>query len=274
MKQKFFTMIIIIILITLVLPGAGLASSETETIAILHTNNEKGTSENLDTIASYRDQLKAKYDSVFLLSAGGALLSPKMVKAMNQAGYDVLNIGTTEFASGQGRLQQNLEQAEFSFLSANTDATGSYLHQPEPYLCLETARGHIIAVLGLVEVTEFGIPPVDPGLLGSLRFTRPFQAAATYSYLANVADIYIGLTYLGHGDDRNLARVREEFDLIIGGQSKTVIKNPPLINNVLITQAGSELNYLGQIIIELDNRGQIISREAGLIEIEGLTKNK
>ncbi|MFN2362928.1 MAG: hypothetical protein ABR596_01430 [Halarsenatibacteraceae bacterium] len=274
MKQKLFIMIIAIILVILAVPAQALASSETETLAILHTNNENGASENLEIIASYRDQLKAKYDNVFLLSAGGALADPEMVQAMNQAGYDALNIGTTELASGQERLQQNLEQAEFPFLSANIDSAGSYLQQPEPYLFLETASGRTIAVLGLIEITEFGIPPVDPGLLGRLKFTRPFQAAASYSYLAEVADIYIGLCYLGHAADRNLARARGEFDLIIGGQSKTVIKTPPLINNVLITQAGSDLNYLGQIIIELDKRGQIISREAGLIEIEGLTKNK
>lgn len=274
MKEKLFIMIIVIILVTLAVPGQALAGSESESIAILHTNNENGASENLDSIASYRDQLKAKYDRVFLLSAGGALADPGMVQAMNQAGYDLLNIGTTELASGQEQLQQNLEQAEFPFLSANIDSTGSYLQQPEPYLFLETASGHTIAVIGLIEVTKSGKPPVDPGLLGRLKFTRPFQVAANYSYLAEVADIYIGLTYLGHATDRNLARARGEFDLIIGSQSRTVIKNPPLINNVLITQAGSGLNYLGKIIIKLDKKGQIISRQAGLIEIEGLTKNK
>ncbi|MFW5994092.1 MAG: hypothetical protein ACOCQF_02995 [Halanaerobiaceae bacterium] len=274
MKQKFFSAIIFIILAILAVSGQTLADAEPETIVILHTNDENGVSNNLEEIASYRDELKDKYGTVLLLSAGGALADPDMVQAMNQAGYDAINIGTPELAAGQEQLQQMLEQADFPMLSANIDSSGSYLQQPEPYLLLDTARGHLIAITGLIEVNEFGIPPVDPGLLGSLKFTRPFQAAARYKYLAEIADLYIGLTYLGHASDRNLAGARNEFDLIIGGQSKTIIKKPPLINQALITQAGSETDYLGKIIIELDGKGQIVSREASLIEIERLTKDK
>lgn len=274
MKIKLLVKIIIIILVILALPGQILAEEEPETIVILHTNDEAGATENLESIASYRDELKAKYDSVLLVSAGGALSEPDMVQAMNQTGYDALNIGSTELAPGQEILQQNLSQAEFPFLSANIDTAGSYLQQPEPYIFINTEKGHTIFILGLIKITEAGIPPVDPGLLGSLKFIRPFQSAFNYSYLAELADIYIGLTYLGHGSDRNLAGARGEFDIIIGGQSKTVIKNSPLINNVLITQAGSDLDYLGKIVIELDKNGQIVSREANLIEIERLNKNK
>lgn len=260
---------IIIILIVLIIPGyPGNVQARPETIAILHTNDEGGARENLDAIARYKNELKDKYDSVFLISAGGALTDPDMIQAMNQTGYDALNIGAAELAVGQERLQQNRDQADFPFLSANIDSSGSYLQQPEPYIFLDTEKGHLIAVLGLIKVTEDGIPPVDPGILGRLRFTRPVQAASSYSYLDDITNIYIGLTYFGHANDRNLAEAREEFDIIIGGYSKTVIKNPPLINNVLITQAGSDTDYLGKIIIELDNEGQIISRDASLIDIK------
>ncbi len=274
MKLNLLTIIIVALLITLAIPGQTLAGSESETIVILHTNDEEGARENLDAIASYKDELKSEYGTVFLISAGGVLTDSNMVQAMNQTGYDALNIGTAELTAGQEELQQNRDQADFPFLSANIDSTGSYLQQPEPYIFLDTEKGHLIAVLGLIKVTEEGIPPVDPGILGRLRFTRPFQAAANYSYLAEIADIYIGLTYLGHSTDRNLAVSRGEFDLIIGGQSKTVIKNSLLINDVLISQAGSETDYLGKIIIELDNNGQIISREASLLDIETLSENK
>jgi len=266
---------IIIILIALMIPGyTGHAQARSETIAILHTNDEGGVRKNLDIIASYKNELKDKYDTVFLLSSGGALSGSNMIQSMNQTGYDALNIGVVELAAGQEALQRNIDEASFPVLSANLDATGSYLQQPEPNILLDTEGGHIIAILGLIGLTEEGIPPVDTGLLGRLGFTSPFQAAANYSYLAEIADIYIGLTYLGHGTDRNLARFRDEFDFIIGGQSKTVIKNPPVINNVLITQAGSETDYLGKIIIELDSNGQISSREASLIEITSIGENK
>jgi len=266
---------IIIILIALIIPGySGHAQVRSETIAILHTNDEGGVRENLDIIASYKNELKDKYDSVFLLSSGGALSGSNMIQSMNQTGYDALNIGVAELAAGQEALQKNIGEARFPVLSASLDATGSYLHQPEPYILLDTAEGHIIAILGLIGLTEEGIPPVDTGLLGRLDFTSPVQAAANYSYLAEIADIYIGLTYLGHGTDRDLARVRDEFDFIIGGQSKTVIKSPPVINNALITQAGSETDYLGKIIIEIDSNGQLSSREASLIDIKGISENK
>ena len=265
------------------------AAEVEEEVVFLHTNDEHGVIENFDRIAWYRQQAEEEYDTVFLVSGGDAfsgnpvvdeyviddenLRGKPMVGLMNLAGYNAMVIGNHEFDYGQDILQDRMEQAEFPMVLANFDAEDApYLEQPEPYAILETDKGFPVAFLGLVQVTEAGIPSTHPGNLDGIEFFDPVDTALEYEFLRDEASIFVGLTHMGHSWDRDLAEAMGSLDLIIGGHSHSVVENPPLVNDVLVAQAGADTNYLGKIVVELGSDGQVLSRRGELIAIDDIAE--
>ena len=66
--------------------------------------------------------------------------------------------------------------------------------------------------------------------------------------------MFIGLTHIGFVGDSLLAIAMPELDVIIGGHSHTLIEGPLRINNVLVSQTGSNLKYAG--VTYLDFKGK------------------
>ncbi len=267
--------------------GAVLAEEVAEEVLILHTNDEHGVIENFDRIAWYNQQMQEEYDNVFLVSAGDIfsgnpvvdeyvidgenLRGKPIVGLMNEAGYDALVLGNHEFDYGQEVLQDRIDQAEFPAILANFDTEDtSTLEQPEPYIFLETDEGNEIAVLGLVEIGDDGIPATHPGNLDGIEFFHPVETALEYDFLADESDVFLGLTHMGHGWEQDLAAEMPELDLVIGGHSHTVVESPPMIEGALVAQAGADTEYLGKIEVELAEDGDIISREGSLIDIDDI----
>ena len=64
-----------------------------------------------------------------------------------------------------------------------------------------------------------------------------------------------------------------EFDVIIGGDSHTLLQEGEMVNSVLVTQAGGNEKalsleypkYLGEIILTLEN-GRIVNKEAHVFQ--------
>ncbi len=258
-------------------------AADTETIVILHTNDEHATIENFGRIAWQRAQLQEEYDHVFLVSAGDIfsgnpvvdqyivhgedLRGEPIVDLMGMAGYDVVVIGNHEFDYGQEILQQGIDQARFPFILANVYAEAAHLKQPPAYVTLETEAGTVVTFLGLTEVTPAGIPSTHPGKLEGLEFLDPITTASQYLYLRETADLFVALTHLGYEWDQELAATMGELDIIIGGHSHTTITSPQLHNGVLVAQAGENAEYLGKIIVEITAQGDIVSMEGFLIPV-------
>ena len=82
-------------------------------------------------------------------------------------------------------------------------------------------------------------------------------------------DYTILLSHLGLESDKEIARDVAEIDIIIGGHSHTVIKNPIIENGVIIVQAGCFGEYLGILDLKLDVKSNSISSYQGnIIELE------
>jgi len=286
-KLGITSMFLAALLVLTLAPGTVVAEDVAEEIIFLHTNDEHGVIENFDRIAWYNQQLQEEYENVFLVSGGDIfsgnpvvdeyvieeenLRGKPIVGLMNMAGYDALVLGNHEFDYGQEVLQDRIDQAEFPAILANFDTSETdILAQPEPYIFLETEQGNSIAVLGLVEVGADGIPATHPGNLDGIEFFDPVETALEYDYLADESSVFLGLTHMGHSWDQDLAEEMPELDLIIGGHSHSVVEDPPIVNDVLVAQAGADTNYLGKIEVGLDDEGNIVSREGRLIDIEDI----
>ncbi len=60
-------------------------------------------------------------------------------------------------------------------------------------------------------------------------------------------DCLIALTHIGYSQDKKLAEATEDFDLILGGHSHTVLEQAMIIGKTAICQSGSHGRFAGMI---------------------------
>jgi 2',3'-cyclic-nucleotide 2'-phosphodiesterase (5'-nucleotidase family) len=257
------------------------AGKPTEVI-ILHVNDMHAKIDNLPKLAYLADSLRKIHLFVFLVSAGDNftgnpvvdMIADKgypMIDLMNRCGFNVSAIGNHEFDLGQEKLNKRFEQAEFPFICSNFDAVGTLLKQPKPYLVLEAGKKTHIAVLGIIELNDKGIPDTHPSKVEGIKFYNGIAKAREYKWLKKKYGILIGLTHLGVETDVKLADSMPEFDEIIGGHSHTLLEKPLMENGVMIVQAGSNLKYIGKTTLLIEN-GRVTGRSDEVIPISALHK--
>src|SRR6056297_4097903 len=261
-------------------------------VVILHTNDEHGSIENFSKIAALKKQFEnnSEYDDVILVSAGDPssgnpvvdeyvidgenLRGKPMFDLMNETGYQALTLGNHEFDYGQERLKANMELANFPMILANleVDTNEADMPQPEPYTMIETANGIKISMLGLIQVQESGYPSTLPKNLYGLKFLNPMDTLKEYTHLKDESDAFVVLSHVGHNWDQEAAEEVDGIDAIIGGHSHTVVQNPPIVNNTLVTQAGGDLEYLGKVTLTFDENKNLVDKTGELIKLENVEK--
>ena len=251
-------------------------------VIILHVNDMHAKIDNLPKLAWFADSLRKTHPYVFLLSAGDNftgnpvvdMISDKgypMIDLMNRCGFTASAIGNHEFDLGQENLNKRFKQAAFPFICCNIKVSGKILEQPKPYIVLDAGEKIRIAVLGIIELNDKGIPDTHPSKVSGIKFYNGIETARKYTKLKKKYGILVGLTHLGIETDVKLADTFPEFDLIIGGHSHTLVEKPMMRNGVMIVQAGSNLKYIGKITLEIEN-GHVTSRNDEVIPITALSK--
>ncbi|MDZ7672479.1 MAG: 5'-nucleotidase C-terminal domain-containing protein [Halanaerobiales bacterium] len=263
-------------------------NAQNSKIVILHTNDEHGSINNFAKIASLKQQYEnnPEYDDVLLVSAGDAfsgnpvvdeyvidgenLRGKPLVDLMNEAGYDVSTLGNHEFDYGQERLQANMDFAKYPMILANieVDPNEADLDQPEPYTFIETDNGLKLAFLGVIQVQESGYPSTLPTNLYGLKYLDPLETVKNYMYLQDESDAFILLSHVGHNWNQELAKQVSGIDAIIGAHSHTVVEKAIKVQDTLIAQAGSDLKYLGKIVLTFDENNNVVDSSGELINLE------
>ncbi|MCF8008563.1 MAG: 5'-nucleotidase C-terminal domain-containing protein [Halanaerobiales bacterium] len=289
--KNYLSLILILILIVsgIMILNTDMVKAENNTqIVILHTNDEHGSIDNFAKIAALKKQYQKEYDDVILLSGGDIfsgnpvvdeyviegenLRGKPMIDLMNEAGYQVSVLGNHEFDYGQARLKANMEFAEFPMVLANleVDPSEADINQPDPYTSIESANGINLNFLGVIEVQDSGYPSTMPVNLYGLKFLDPTKTVKKFSYLKDEGDAFIVLGHVGHNWSQKIAKDVDNIDLVIGGHSHTVVEKPTKINNALITQSGSDQQYLGKIVLTFNENNKLINSSGELIELENV----
>ncbi len=86
-----------------------------------------------------------------------------------------------------------------------------------------------------------------------LSFPDVFETAAEYAPLAEQVDCMVALTHIGFDRDVELAERVPIFDLVIGGDSHTLLDTLVSVGKTVITQAESRLRYATVTTIRSDN---------------------
>lgn len=263
-------------------------------LTILHTNDhhgrfwqnsdgEYGMAARKTLIDEIRAEVAAAGGEVLLLSGGDINTGvpesdlqdaePDFL-GMTMLGYDAMAIGNHEFDNPREVLMQQVEWADFPFLSANIYEAGSNKTLFSPYEMFEV-QGNRVAVVGFT--TEDTVRIGNPEFISDLEFRAPADVAQDLiPKLSKKSDLVIAVTHMGHYQDGNfggnapgdvtLARSVDGIDVIVGGHSQVPLFEPDVQNGTLIVQAHEWGKYVGRLDLTVVN-GDIASYEYELIPV-------
>jgi 2',3'-cyclic-nucleotide 2'-phosphodiesterase (5'-nucleotidase family) len=292
-KQKRGTMagfksgvIVFLLIAFLIIVSDHSMGQERLLITILYTSKMQGNidpcgcSKNrlggIETRASLLRLMKTEDNNhALLVDSGDAFASERLyeafnkarrdflVKVMNYMGYDVLNIGDTEFGFNQTALKELRAQSKFFFVSSNImdKTTGEPFFTP---YVIRTVGDIKIGILGLI--TDNLPSRIPQQHIDRLVFADPVITAKKYvPLLKEKSDLIVVLSDLGLSQDKVLAEVIPDIDIIIGGHDGKVLYDPIKIGKVLVLQAGDRGQYVGKLTLEFNEYKKIISSRNELI---------
>jgi 2',3'-cyclic-nucleotide 2'-phosphodiesterase (5'-nucleotidase family) len=258
----------------------GFSQGKQTEIILLHTNDMHSKIDNMAKLAYLADSLRKLHSFVFLVSAGDNFTGnpvvdmipdkgAPMIELMNRCGFNVSALGNHEFDMGQNLLKKRILQAKFPFISCNMDGTDAVVGQLRPYTVLQAGKAATLAVLGLIQLDDNGLPSAHPSNMKDVKFVNGLTKAREFASLKNQYGILIGLSHLGLDDDIRLADSMPQFDVIIGGHSHTLLDQPRYVNGVMIVQAGAHMKHVGKTTLMVEN-GKVVGRSDTVILFSSL----
>lgn len=288
--------------------GTAAAAASPRRLTILHTNDMHSRIEpfpdgagefagrgGMARRAALIKQIRAQEPHVLLLDSGDIFQGTPYFnffggeleyKLMSQMGYDASTLGNHDFDNGIEGLQRQLPHANFPFIIANYDFTGTLLAgRFQPYKVLERA-GLRIGLFGLgIELKGL---VAEKGIAG-LRYLDPVpKAREMVAQLRGPekCDFVICLSHLGYKytsaadatkiDDCKLAAQVGGIDLILGGHTHTFLDAPERIagpngHHTLINQVGWAGINLGRLDFEFSpGRRRPALAQAAVLPVSGL----
>ncbi|MEP6706356.1 MAG: metallophosphatase [Pyrinomonadaceae bacterium] len=200
-------------------------------------------------------------------------------KSMSMIGYDVGTLGNHDFDNGVDGLVAAMKFANFDFVSANYDVSGTLLeNRVKPY---------VVRVLGGVRVGLFGlgISPVNlitPENFKGVKYLDPVKMASGVVKVLRGKErcsLVLGMSHLGYypqpqsgqiGDTQVASQV-DGIDFIASGHTHTFMEQPvvtkqPSGNDTIIYQVGRSGIYVGRVDFKLRD-GKIIAVAGRLLDL-------
>ncbi|MEK6647125.1 MAG: redoxin domain-containing protein [Candidatus Firestonebacteria bacterium] len=204
-----------------------------------------------DFFSAREDELKAKYVS----------------KAFNLLKYDVMVPGDQELILGTDFIVKEAQTNNLPLVAANFEVCTLTNCRPlgKSYIIKEIGK-YKVAVIGIVSPKAFTFFP--KAIKENLKFSDPKERISEIlQEIKGKVNLTILVTHAGYDEDRKLAENIDGIDVIVGGHSQTLLKQPEKIKNVLLVQAGQNGQYIGKLIFTLDNLGKVISTSNELVAL-------
>ncbi|MFP3896637.1 MAG: bifunctional metallophosphatase/5'-nucleotidase [Anaerolineales bacterium] len=210
---------------------------------------------------------------LFVLDAGNSLagnlisLESKggvIVEGMNAMGYDALTLGRMEFALGLETLEGIKESADFVLLSANVVEKDSQDLIFEPYTVLKR-QGITAGIVGLSEADVKAAGETEE----KVQVLDPSETAQRYvDELRDQIDVLIILSHLGFDEDKMLAEKVPGIDIIVGGNTRKLMREPERVGNTLIVQQGYSGEWIGHLKVDFDAQGNLVDGEIDAVALD------
>lgn len=238
----------------------------------------------MSNIAAMVSDMKAEGKNVILVDAGDELQGDiygafdegeSVIKLMNACGYELATPGNHEFDFGMNTFFHRIDEANYPYISCNFHAL---VEDENPFESSQifTIGGKKIAFIGIStpETITSSTPTYFQNEKGEYIYTIDGVSGAKDLYesvqkaidqVKDEADYIIALGHVGVGIDERRNNISsydvianvEGLDAFIDGHSHTVIDNEPVKDKsgkeVILTQAGSYLNYVG--LVEINDDG-------------------
>lgn len=221
-----------------------------------------------------KEDKEKKGEPVFLFNAGDFLggspfgwlalrdHAPEL-KIMQKIGYDAVILGNHEFDCGPDVLASYLQEADYpkahedtTLLATNMNASSGHpLFKEELYRNLHVKKIEEDVKLGLFGIMGNDAIQTIKDTEG-IEFFEPEKSArkAVSELEKKGADIIVALTHSGFKEDKTLAEEVDGIDLIVGGHEHIALYEPLYKGDTIIVQAGSELEYLGQLELSYNKK--------------------
>ena len=238
-----------------------------ENIRILHTNDLHSHFEHFPKIGRYLHQMQEKpnADEVYTFDAGDFMDRSHPltdvtegqinIKLMNDFHYTAGTIGNNEGISNPHAVLEHLfDHVNHPILLSNLrEEDESFPKWAKDYEILTTKKGTRIALVGLTATypMTYGPNHWHIKMLGETMDRVLPEIEGKY-------DVLILITHVGLEKDRWLAKNYPQIDLIVGGHSHDLIPNGEKVNQTWITQTGKWGNYVGDIMLEVNDQHQVV----------------
>lgn len=261
------------------------AQNEGFSLTILHTNDthahyivdaeDEGGAARQATIVK---EIREESDHVLLLDGGDRFTGSNLhsyhqgqdsAQVMSELGYDGMVLGSYEFTHGAVVLANFVDALNFPVVVANVDfsKSPSLNDKIEPYVIVEM-DGERIGITGVTQGDARLRPIVE------LQFRTDYVDAVQEQIdIMRASDInkIIVLSHLGYFADLEMGTLLDGADIIVGGDSSTLLSNTddeaegpyPAVTEslsgepVLVVQAGINNEYMGRLDVEFDTSGVI-----------------
>lgn len=229
----------------------------------------------LSKIAYLVSAIKATHNNVIVVDAGDFFQGTPLfqryggaveIEALNEIGYDIVELGNHEFDKGAQYLANQLKAAKFPVLACNLDCSAlPALEQVVKAGIIKEINGEKIAFIGVItpdlEKKALGLEGVKVKAPGG-DWLQPIKEEVEYYQNQGINKIII-VSHCGVELDKDLAAAIPSIDLIVGGHSHTTLKKPIWLQHpdgtyTAIVQTGCYGRALGDIDLKFDQLGHII----------------
>ena len=236
-------------------------------------------------VASEIKTLKQKSKNTLVLHAGDAMSGTLYftlfkgqadVALMNEIGFDAFTLGNHEFDEGNSVLSDFINKANFPVISSNVDTlkSSTLYGKWKPYIIKEI-DGQKVGIIGLETAQKTSTssrPGKDVSFYDEIFRTQKY---ANELMLMGVDKIIL-LSHFGYDNDQRLAQKVKGIDVIIGGDSHSLLgdfsnlglassgKYPTEVKSaddkkVCIVQAWEYTKVVGELNILFDDKGDVAS---------------
>lgn len=217
--------------------------------------------------------LQGRSQGMFLVLDGGSSLMGEwvslasegrvMVEAMNAMGYDAMAVGRMELIKGPDVAKERAKEASFLFLSANLVSKADQQPLFDPYAVI-MEQGVRIGLIGLTDEESLAMP----GVAEMAVVLDPEETARQLvEALRPNVDAIIVLSRLGLERDRALAQQVPGIQVIIGGQTRHLMREPERVSDTLIVQQGYDGEWLGYLTATFDAQGALVGSKLESIKL-------
>ncbi len=230
-------------------------------VQILYTNDLHLRFSRMASLASLVESAREDGYPTILLDAGDAWQDFRnpiyavwggrvMVAWMNHIGYDAMALGNHELYRGERHLGGLIDQAEFPILCANLKPV---VGREEPFTSskvIEVGGLHIL-LIGLI--TDEYFPYGD---YQRLRYLPPEAALREeIDRIEGPVDLIVVVAHLPVAQAVRIAADIPDVDVFVTGHSHEETPAPVVVGDTLIVQAGAFGDYLGRLLIDVDEDG-------------------